>query len=260
MEEHPGHDRWLQLLFSRLDAFVQDLAAARGEAELAGLLGGLAEDMGFAYFALAHHVDIPTAPQPAIRVHNYPEGWQEYFDDKRLGRVDPVHRASHRTSVGFAWSRLTDLIELTGKDREVLQEASRRGIGDGFTIPAHVPGEANGSCSFATRRGEPLDPDNFPLAQLAGAFAFEAARRIWQVRGGLVPRRKALTQRQRDCLLWAARGKTDWEIARILGVRHDTVIEHLRHARERYCVQKRTSLAIAALFDGTLSFAEVMGR
>ena len=69
-----------------------------------------------------------------------------------------------------------------------------------------------------------------------------------------------LTDRQRECVMWAARGKSDWEIARILGISHETVIEHLRHARERYGVGKRTLLAIHALFDGTIGFLDVLRR
>ena len=67
-----------------------------------------------------------------------------------------------------------------------------------------------------------------------------------------------LTDRQRDCLLWAARGKSDWEISRILGISRETVIQHLKQARERYGVGKRTLLAVHALFDGTISFLDIV--
>lgn len=74
------------------------------------------------------------------------------------------------------------------------------------------------------------------------------------------PPPRPLTDRQRDCVLWAARGKSDWEISRILGVSEQTVISHLAHARERYGVQNRTLLAIRALIDGTLTFTDIMKR
>jgi LuxR family quorum-sensing system transcriptional regulator CciR len=38
------------------------------------------------------------------------------------------------------------------------------------------------------------------------------------------------------------------------------VIQHLKQARERYDVTKRTLLTIHALFDGTISFADVFRR
>src|SRR3546814_7855465 len=65
-----------------------------------------------------------------------------------------------------------------------------------------------------------------------------------------------LTDRQRDCVLWAARGKGDWEISRILGVGEETVARHIKLGCARYGVNKRTLLAIRALFDGTLTRSE----
>lgn len=246
-------------MFDRVDAFVSDVRELSSEAELAEALGLIAGELGFDYFALTHHVDIRHAPQPAIRLDNYPAGWVDYFDEHKLGPSDPVHRACHLTSVGFAWSRLPKMIQLTARDNEILELARGNGIGDGFTVPAHVPGESNGSCSFATHPGRPLCGEHLPLAQLVGAFAFEAARRLWRMRGTAAPPRP-LTDRQRDCVVWVARGKSDWEIAKILGISHETVIQHLKQARERYGVTKRTTLTVSALFDGTISFTDILKR
>jgi LuxR family quorum-sensing system transcriptional regulator CciR len=247
-------------MFDRIDAFVRDARQATCEKDLGEALADIARDMGFSYFALTHHVDIRSAPYPAIRIANYPEAWVAYFDEHKLGPSDPVHRASHVTSIGFAWSRMERLIALTARDRQILDLAGMRGIGDGFTVPAHVPGEANGSCSFALRTGETISQEYLPMAQLAGAFGFEAARRLWRMRGDAPPLRPRLTDRQRECVLWVARGKTDWEIARILGISHATVVEYVKRARERYGSGKRTELAVHALFDGTISFADILKR
>ena len=245
-------------MFDRLDAFVKDVGVLTSEAELAEALGVICREMGFRYFALTHHLDVRRAPQPVIRLDNYPPEWVQYFDDQKLGPSDPVHRGSHVTSVGFAWSQLPTLIQLTPRDWEIFERAALSGIGDGFTVPAHVPGESNGSCSFATARGTPVPEDKLPLAQLVGAFAFEAARRLWRMRNVSPAAALRLTDRQRDCVIWASRGKTDWEIAKILGVSHETVIMHLKDARERYGVAKRTPLVVQALFDGTISFIDVL--
>jgi LuxR family quorum-sensing system transcriptional regulator CciR len=247
-------------MFDRVDVFVRDVSNLACEAQLGAALAEIATEMGFSFFALTHHVDIRQAPQPAIRLHNYPAGWEEYFEEEKLGRCDPVHRASQLTSIGFAWSQLPRMIQLTARDLRVLDHARSRGIGDGFTVPAHVPGEVNGSCSFATAAGRFLEEEHLAVAQLVGAFAFEAARKLARMRDPELADPPRLTDRQRDCVVWAARGKTDWEIARILGVSHDTVIEHLRHARERYGVGKRAQLTVHALFDGTISFVDVLSR
>ena len=245
-------------MFSRVDAFVRDVRGLESEEALTEALSDVSNDLGFRYFALTHHVDIRKS-SAAIRLHNYPAGWAEWFDDQRLGGADPVHRASNLTSVGFAWSQLEEMIALTADDRVVLDLARKEGIGDGFTVPAHVPGEAHGSCSFAAEIGTAVREEHLPLAQLVGAFAFEAARRMRRPREPL-PQMPRLTDRQRECVMWAARGKSDWEISQILGISEETVGEHLRHARERYGVGKRTVLAVHALFDGTIGFLDVLRR
>lgn len=238
---------------STFDSLSQETKELR---DLSGLLAECAQAMGFRYFALTHHVDFASAPSRGIRLHNYPAQWQEWFDKRSLGRFDPIHRASHVTSSGFAWAQVPNLIRLTPRDRDVLEQAKRIGIGDGFTVPAHVPGEYNGSCSFAVGSGDEFPGQEILVAQLVGDLAFECARRLSEPR--IVPQQAVpMTDRQRDCVLWAARGKTDWEISRILGVSHDTVIQHLKHARERYGVQKRAHLAVMALYDGSISFSDI---
>lgn len=244
-------------MFDRVDAFVRDVRQLDSEEALAGALAEISGELGFRYFALTHHVDVRRSSD-AIRIHNYPEGWAEWFDEQSLGTDDPVHRASNVTSVGFAWSKLPEMIALTEQDRRILERARTAGIGDGFTVPAHVPGEAHGSCSFACVTGQNVPHERLPLLQLVGAFGFEAARRMHRLRFSKAPVR--LTDRQRECVMWAARGKSDWEIARILGVSEATVGEHLRHAYQRYGVGKRTLVAIHALFDGTIGFLEVLRR
>ena len=243
-------------MFERVELFVRSVRDLTSEQDLAGALREITLELGFEYFALTHHVDVRRS-SAAIRLHNYPEGWAEWFDKQMLGETDPVHRASSVTNAGFAWSALERMIPLSACDRRVLELARREGIGEGFTIPAHVPGEAHGSCSFAARPGTTLYEGHLPLAQLVGTFAFEAARRIRRLREPAPPLPR-LTDRQRECVMWAARGKSDWEIARILGVSHETVIQHLKQARERYGVGKRTLLAIHALFDGTIAFLDVL--
>ncbi len=224
--------------------------------DLSDVLSECSRAMGFRYFALAHHIDFASSPATGIRLHNYPAEWQHWFDARRLGRVDPIHRASHVANFGFNWSLVPQMIELTQGDREVLREARRFGIGDGFTVPSSVAGEYPGSCSFAVGSDQEFPEGHVLIAQLVGGLAFEAARRIARPGHSAIPL-IPLTDRQRDCVLWAARGKTDWEIARILGVSKDTVIQHLKHARERYGVQRRAHLAVMALYEGSICFSDI---
>jgi len=247
-------------MFEKVDAFVRDVTDVETEADLKTLLGEITRDLGFSFFALAHHIDVREVSRPAIRLHNYPSNWESYFEEQKLGRADPVHRASQLTTVGFRWARLSGMIEMTARDRTILDKAARHGIGDGFTVPAHIPGDTNGSCSFATRRGTPLPVENLASAQLVGAYAFEAARLLTNRRGGRRREAPHMSARQRDCLIWVARGKADSEIATILGISQETVHQYVKQTRAAFDVVSRSQLVAQALFDGTISFLDVHAR
>lgn len=243
---------------SHVQAFCASAAMLPSADVLRDLLAEMTRRMGFTYFALVHHVELTNAGH-RINLVDYPPDWVECFEARRLYACDPIHRASQRTNVGFTWSDVGRLIDLTPADRSVLEDARIAGLGEGFTIPAHLPGELNGSCSFATRSGAKIDREQLPLVQLIGGFAFEAARRLG--RAGTAPMEfTRLTDRQAECVALVARGKTDWEISRILGIGQETVTQHVKDARERYGTTRRTLLAVRALFDGQISFADVFGR
>lgn len=214
--------------------------------------------IGCSFFALSHHVDFLAAPKRGIRIHNYPQEWAAWFDERRLGLSDPVHRASQRRLSGFLWQDRSALAPERPQDAAILAEARSHGIGDGLTVPAHLPGEAHGSVSFAWRTGEPARPEALYFAQMIGSHAFEAARLLASPE--IKPTRPRLTDRQRECLIWSASGKSDWSIAKILGLSRDTVKEHLRNARARYDATDRTTLTTRALFGGDISFGDLAGR
>lgn len=100
-----------------------------------------------------------------------------------------------------------------------------------------------------------------PAAQALGCFAFEAARRLLENKrepseSYVVP--APLTDRQRDCVLFAAKGKSDSVIAQLLDIRPRTVNEHIEAAKRRYSVATRTQLIVRALFRSEICFSEVI--
>jgi len=244
-------------------ADVQSFCATASAATTSAILFNAVQDitarMGFRHFALVHHIDVRGPEGSAVRLVDYPREWVDVFEERRLYASDPIHRASQKTSIGFLWAHVDRMISLTVRDRAVLAAARDVGIGEGFTIPAHIPGEVNGPCSFAMGASDELDTEQLPFVQLVGNFAFEAARRINRPAGATQIPTPHLTDRQVECVALVARGKTDWEIARILGVGSETVSQHLKDARDRYGVTKRTMLAIRALFDGAISFTDILG-
>jgi LuxR family quorum-sensing system transcriptional regulator CciR len=221
--------------------------------ELAGVLEDAARELGFAHVALLHHAALWSDDPSLMRIDNYPRGWVAELAVRARLAGDPVHLASGRTHLGFRWDRLEALVPLTSAHREILGLGRRHGLGCGFTVPANIPGEPAGSCSFAVRGGRDLPGRYLLSAELIGARAFGAARRLLGAGAFRPPR---LSRREVQCVRLVALGKTDWEIGRILGIGEATARHYVKRARSAYGVATRTQLAVHALRDGWVGFAE----
>jgi LuxR family quorum-sensing system transcriptional regulator CciR len=246
--------------FEDLNSFVRRASRVSRLAELRALLDEVVRSLGFDYFALVHHVDLNALPGGAVSLMTYPTSWQDTLLERRYYIEDPVLTACEKTALGFRWSQVSSLIELNPRHRMIFELAKSEGLGDGFTVPVHVPGDFSGSCSFGVRVGQDLPQRSFPAAQYLGCFAFEAARRIVRTNS---PRATAeepahLTERQHDCLVLAARGLSERETALLLDVKPDTVHKHLEEARRRYGASSKSQLIVRALYNSQLSFSDIM--
>ena len=242
---------------------IQDFVSAAGKtdamADLKDLLDEASRGLGFDYYAVVHHIRFGL-PSSHVRLSNYPIEWLAYVREQaRL--PDPVLRAVERSSSGFLWENLGSLVTLTKAEQEYMAKAARYGIAKGYTVPNHVPGETLGSCHFVVRPEREFPEANISAAQALGNFAFEAARRL------LAERRESseawvqpapLSDRQRECLLFVAKGKSDSIIGQLLNIKPRTVNEHIEAAKRRYSVATRSQLLVRALFRSEICFSEVL--
>lgn len=245
---------------STVQQFVELADAADDMAALRTLIEDATAELGFDYFAIAHHIRYGRPTQDRVRLSNYPIEWLAWM--RESDRVhDPVMRAAERGASGFAWEKLGALIHLSDQERDHLDRAAQFGMIRGYTVPNHIPGEAFGSCNFAVRRDSDFPETSIPAAQALGSFAFEAARRL--IRDNAEPsqnyvRPAPLNDRQRDCLIQVARGKSDSVIGQLLNIDAKTVNYHLERAKRRYSVATRQQLVVRALFQSDIIFAEVL--
>jgi len=246
--------------FASVQEFVKSSAKIEDMATLRRSVGATCRELGFDYYAIVHHIRFGRPSTDKVRLSNYPIEWiAKLREDESF--QEPVLKAAERASTGFLWSQLHHHVTLAERDRAYMERAAQYGLAEGFTVPNHVPGETFGSCHFAVNKKGALPEESLPAAQALGSFAFEAARQIVEKshppsEDYVVP--APLTERQRDCVLFAARGKSDSVIAELLNIRPRTVNEHMEAAKRRYSVATRTQLIVRALFRSEICFSEVL--
>lgn len=246
--------------FQDVQAFVREANRVTQLAELEPLLSDALGELGFEKYAFLHHASGKVVSKYIVRLSNYPESWIEAFINRDYFIDDPVHVACQTTSAGFIWSNLPNILKLTDRQKAIMLEWGRNGFAEGFTLPIHIPGESTGSCSMSVSDAAKFPEESLPAAQYIASFAFEAARRVIRretfpnaTKAGPIP----LTARQLDCVLLVGRGKSDWDISRLLGISDQTVHQHVEAAKKRFDVASRTQLVVRALFESQLTFSDL---
>jgi LuxR family quorum-sensing system transcriptional regulator CciR len=236
------------------DRFAEAAEASTDLVELGAALSDATLELGFHHFALLDHASLCTGAG-LVRIDNYPQAWASEIVEFGYAGDDPVHLASRRSAIGFSWRELGTLVRLDRRQKAILSRSRHHGLGEGFTVPANIQGEPSASCSFVVRRGFELPEARLNSAQLVGVHALRAARRL---RPAGVAARPRLSRREVECLRLVAQGKTDWEIARILGISTHTARQYLKRARAAYDAVSRSQLVVYALRDSWIAFEDAI--
>jgi len=61
-----------------------------------------------------------------------------------------------------------------------------------------------------------------------------------------------LTGRERECLLWSARGKSSWDIGTIIGISEHTVNFHMKNAMAKLDAGSRVVAIVKAIRAGAI--------
>lgn len=248
--------------------FIDDVGHARTPKGLEKQLSDVARDMGFDVVTLFHHVDLSRIV-PSLRhmrrgeligITTAPVSWSEYYRDHNFVAIDPRVLATRCTTAPFRSDEVGRIIRITPAQRNVMECQARGGLGHGFTVPIHFPGEPSGSCTFSVMGKRPLPAQNFAMAHLIANSAFQAGRTIIANarRGGARRERPRLTERQLQCTILVGRGLSECEIARRLGISMETVKRHLKEARQAYGVARSVQLVTQSLNDGQIQLRELL--
>jgi LuxR family quorum-sensing system transcriptional regulator CciR len=222
------------------------------------LLSDIVPTFGVDYFLMTHHVDFGRSAPGTVQMSNYPREFIAEEREQGGWRQDPVFLACERTTAGFFWSQLGELVPLEPQMFRRVEQVRRAGLGDGFAVPNHIPGEYSGSVQFAVGIEREFPREMASALQSLATYAFEAARQLARTYEGPLVACAPLTDRQVQCLLLVAKGKSDTDIGQLLDLSPRTVNAYIEAAKRRYCVATRQQLLILALFNRQITFSEVL--
>jgi LuxR family transcriptional activator of conjugal transfer of Ti plasmids len=188
--------------------------------------------LGFRWFAyLRLSDDVP------MLMSSYPKSWTDRYFDLGYQQLDPVVRRARREIELFSWGGGMPKALGTLEQRRFFDDAMTFGIKSGLTVP--IRSGFGRMAAFTMATDEPtasverrMDHCR-DLFQLVGLYFHTHVTAKVPTAAKLPEGEGVLTQRERQCLAWAARGKTVADTAVLVDIAPRTVVYHLEKARQK---------------------------
>lgn len=229
----------------------QRFDAASSIDQLEDMLREESKRLGFDSFVYALRVPTSYSNAQVIMLDGYPEGWVKRYFEAAYYDVDPVMSWCVKHVVPLRWSDI--ILEPGSRAERMMQEAASYGLRDGVTMPIHSPQGELGILSMSLdappEQASSITALSLPYVQLLSSHLHQAVRRI---SGLLQDGDSNLTARERECLSWAADGKTSGEIAQILEITERTANFHLNNATQKMDATSRQHAVSKAALRGLI--------
>jgi LuxR family quorum sensing-dependent transcriptional regulator len=231
--------------------FVEKLSDAKGAREVGQLFEKAIRAFGFNCYGMGR---ISAENRRVLGGEMWAQSdhpWTDHWSRRQYAKIDPVvwyWRKNPGRSVA-TWSQI--ISSHCGPRPDIVHEARDFGVRDGIAVSLGIAHGDFATVSIGTEQSEIPAPHRPAL----GFVSFACASRLAQInaRDGDAKTSIKLSARQRECLSWAATGKSDWDISQILGLSERTVQEHIGRCIAKLGAANRTHAAIIAQLNGQIS-------
>ncbi|WP_394890370.1 autoinducer binding domain-containing protein [Mesorhizobium sp. AaZ16] len=233
----------MQIVF---ETFVEKLSESVDEADFREAMAGTAAYLDLLTFA---YLSLPPQPSGKPRlISNYPASWTAHYLQNRYQKIDPVIMRARCGGCPFRWGSDMGGVMTSPVQQRLFDEAAEFGIRCGLTIPIVDRRGCFAAVTFAADEPNPAflrvaERYEQALQLMATCFHISVRHRL---SGNRTVDGVVLTPREYECLQWAARGKSAWDIGCILGIKPRTAAFHLDNAKKKLGVRTKDQ-AVALL-------------
>ena len=236
------------------DPTVFDLAAlcraTAPEAAVSLFLSAL-PGWGFDAAAAGGWAGVPGAQVHRFYFNTWPEAWGQIYAEANLFPRDPVVALSRRRARPFLLTEESPDLRSDPVAAEVIDMTHAFGWAEVLAVPIHGPAGYQGLVALAAYRPVTLDA---PARALVAACAREVHDRCHDAPGfgARMPPAPGLKPRQVAVLRLVARGLSDKDIARAMGLSPATAHYHVEAAKRALGVRTRAEAVAICALDGML--------
>lgn len=183
----------------------------------------------------------------------YPSDFVDYYLANDFQSHDLVGRRSISTITPFTWSSIERVMPISKIQRELFDASRSVGMVSGGSIPLHGPRQVQATFSvtndWETNEFDKLFEYHRFRIHILAAYAHE---KIMIFGLDSQEQQLALTKRETEILTWVSRGKTYWEIGKILNIQESTVNNHMRNIFAALGVSSSTHAIAKGIIHGLI--------
>lgn len=231
--------------------FINQIEKAVDERSIDAVLCDITRPMGLtAIFGGIVPMSTMTASEVRSRVvlQRFPKGWAERYNQRAYVFRDPIVERLHQDHEPFYWKAAYDSSRSASNVSLIRGESAEFGLRGGFVVPIVLLDGSTAAVSFGGADIDLSPSDESVLSFVANYVMGQLLQRRWSSQRA----RSYVSAREYDCLLWAAEGKTDWEISVILGISNSTVTKHILSARRKLGATTKPHAVALAMRDGII--------
>lgn len=235
-----------------VDEFFQTTAMAETREEL---IDGFREALLAMDFDGLHYCGYPNpmtrGPSADVTVFSTvsPE-WFARYDAEHYEEIDPIGEWMVHSRMPFEWAAIPGAVELSKRQKQLMEEIADASLHDGVTVPIHGPfGQVNGVTFMRSQRRGVTAADMHIGRVMAVQFhqAFTALEDAGEAVAG-----SALTARERDVLLRVVEGLNNAQAAERLGISEHSVKFHVQNVCKKLGVNSRVAAVVKAIRLGLI--------
>ncbi len=229
---------------------LRDLLEARSVADLFTKAKAVVQKLDFEHFIYGMRLHAGEGEAHEFVLSGYPSSWRSIYEQQGYAAIDPTVSHCLSSNLPLVWSSQLFL----DKGAAALMEHARQyGLRSGLTVPVHSPNLQTGLLSVASEAAlVDDDMDRIAHLQLFASYLHEAVRKLVQKNARVQQTDFQLTPREKQCLSWAAAGKSSWEISQIVSTSERTVNFHIGNVIQKLHVASRSHAIAKALARGLI--------
>lgn len=193
--------------------------------------------------------DSPTSNSARIFAKGFPQTWVVLYSTGHIRQSDPIPQAVMKHGRIMSWGEASPEAAHTDEEKRFFETAKQHGLEHGFGVPLWGPRGQNAyaAIGFPEEQDKSVEQD-----LLAEQIIMQTAHvKICHItaKDGVGIR---LSKRETEILTWVAKGKSNTDIATILGISSETVATYMSRIFKKLGSSHRVGAAIRGLKLGLI--------